>query len=123
MAKALNKISNMPQIRAAFNDWTYDITLIKITQAVTDGILAQTEVPINFRGTVQPLSPEEVQLKPEGQRAWPWLQIHCISDFDTNLRINDRIQYADKKYKVMARLDYSLNNYVEYHLVEDYQVA
>lgn len=110
----------MPQISAAFAGWTSRITLIKRVESVVDGFVENTDMPISFYGTIQPLSPREIELKPEGQRSFTWLQIHCRAQALT-LIPHDRITYQGKWYKVMAIKDYSLNNYVEYHLVQDYQ--
>lgn len=118
--KTINQLSGMPQIGPAFFGWQIKITVVRITQAIVDGFSIDTEEQIYFQGTVQPLNPKAIVLKPEGQRDWGWLQIHCFTS-NFNLLPNDRILYNDQKYKVMATLDYKLNNYIEYHAVEDYR--
>lgn len=107
-------------MKAAFAGWMTKITLIVIQQTVVDGFVIDTESKVTFQGTVQPLSPEQVQLKPDGQRSWQWLQIHCLAGA-LNLVTNDKFIYNDIRYKIMAVLDYSLNNYVEYHAVRDFE--
>lgn len=142
----LNKISGMPQLVNAFNGWASNITLYKRTQVIIDGLVRYGAMPsrwdepneyydtqgvkwdspippvtkISFRGVIQPLSPKQIALKPEGQRAWEWLQIHCLSG-SLNLTTNDQIIYNGQDYKIMATNDYSLNGYIEYHLIRDYQ--
>lgn len=115
----LNKISGMPQIGAAFAGWMTSINLVIVTDEVIDGFVVQKQTPISFNGVVQPLSAEKLELKPEGERSWEWLQIHCFSGVQ-NLQTNDKILYNGLPFKVMQRLDYSLNNYIEYHIVADY---
>lgn len=111
----------MPQMRAAFGGWTTKITMIKRSQSVVNGLVIETDHPLTFKGTVQPLSPRSLMLKPEGQRSWTWLQVHCLASTALNLKPNDRVVFNGELFKVMADLDYSLNNYIEYHLVKDYQ--
>lgn len=118
--KPLNQLSGMPQITSAFKGWTKKISLVVVTQSIVDGFVQESLAATDFEGTIQPLIPEELKLKPEAQRSWEWLQIHCVSG-NLNLKNNDRIIYNGKKYKVMAPRDYSLNGYIEYHCVEDYQ--
>lgn len=120
--KKVNQITGMPQMTAAFAGWSTRLSLAVIKQTVVDGFAKVTEEQFRFTGTVQPLDPEKVQLKPDGQRSWQWLQIHCIAG-GLNLKTNDRIVYNERKYKVMAVLDYSLNNFVEYHCIEDYEAT
>lgn len=109
-------------MHAAFSGWFMPITINLVTQSVnaTTHFVTQVLKPVSFKGTIQPLSPKQIALKPEGQRAWAWLQIHCKG---TTLPFtdNDIIQYAGQNYKIMATRDYSLNNYIEYHAVQDYQ--
>jgi hypothetical protein len=114
------KGSGMPQMSAAFGGWAQRVTFVRrVQQIVDDGLVSYNDVAFTFRGTVQPLSPKQISLKPEGQRAWEWLQVHCFSN--AQLEPNDQIVYNGKIFKVMGKLDYSLNGYVEYHLVADYQ--
>lgn len=117
----LNNWSGMPQMNAAFAGWMKPITLTKRVQGIGEtGLVGNLDTQFTFRGSIQPLSPKGIILKPEGQRAWEWLQIHCVRS-DANLDVNDQIIYNGKIFKVMAQNDYSLNNYIEYHAVKDFQ--
>lgn len=119
--KTLSQLSGMPQMSAAFAGWMKKITLVKILQITDDdGYVEDKEQKITFNGTIQPLDPEAIMLKPEGQRSFEWLQVHCFATA-LNLLTNDRILFNSKKYKVMNIYDYSLNNYIEYHLIRDYE--
>ena len=120
MAKTLNQISAMPQMRSAFRGWMATVTLKKIVQVIVDGLVTDTEKLIRFKGVVQPLDPEQINLKPEGQRSFEWLQIDCFSG-SNNLTTNDRIVYNSLPYKIMGVFDYSQNGYIEYHAVRDYE--
>ena len=108
-------------MKSAFSGWFSQVTIIVITQAVVDGFTIDTETATSFKGTIQPLSPNQLMFKPEGQREFEWLQIHCIAG-ELNLSPNDRITYNDKNFKIMAQKDYSLNNYIEYHAIADFTV-
>lgn len=119
--------SGMPQMKAAFAGWTTRITLLKHTETTSTasdprgpGIVDIVQTAICFYGTIQPLSPRAIALKPEGQRSFTWLQIHCTANA-TTLIPGDRLTWNGSEYKVMEMKDYSLNNYVEYHIIRDYQ--
>lgn len=112
-------VSGMPQITSAFNGWMKPITLSRVTQTVEDGIVFSSESSVTFEGTIQPLTEKAIALKPEGQRAWTWLQIHC--KIPGVLDNNDIITYNGLTYKVMMLKDYSLNGFIEYHVCKDYQ--
>ena len=119
-AKPLNQLSGMPQMGAAFAGWQKQITLTKRSQTITNGLVSYVDSTFNFMGTIQPLSPKQIELKPEGQRAWEWLQIH-VQNSTQNLTTDDQIFYNGKYYKIMANNDYSQSGFWEYHAVGDYQ--
>ena len=119
--RGLSKLSGAPQISSAFSGWESTIILVRISQQIIDGLVQDIAQQIQFRGVVQPLSAKQIALKPEGERAWAWLQIHIKADSPMKLDVNDRIMYNCRKYKVMAQLDWSANNFVELHCVEDFQ--
>lgn len=117
----LNIGSGMPNVSSALNGWARQITLQKRTQTVDDtGLVGYADVDFTFRGTVQPLSPKQIELKPEGQRAWTWLQIHIYAG-TFRLNVNDQILINHVIYKIMALKDYSQSGYIEYHAVFEYQ--
>ena len=70
------------------------------------------------QGVCQPFSPEQLEVKPEGQRSWKWSTIHVLPGL--NLNTNDRIIFDNVHYKVMQKLDYSRYGYLEYHIVKDF---
>lgn len=111
---------NFPQMDSALNNWETPLTLVKITQSIVDGDVIKSETPINFMGVWQPLRDEQLQFKPEGQRSWSWYWIHAKAG-TLNLQTQDKIIFQGKRYKVMSVKDYSLNGYIEYQVVLDYQ--
>ncbi len=117
----VNQINQVPQINAAFCGWGSVLQLVKITQQVIDGLVQDIAHQIPFHGIVQPLSPKQIALKPEGERAWTWLQVHIQASSPVKIDTNDRFIYNCCKYKVMGRLDYAANNYIELHAVQDFQ--
>ncbi len=118
--KTLDQMTGMPQMGAAFSNWTTKITLKRIAQKIIDGLVSEETENITFQGVVQPLSAKQLALKPEGDRAFQWLQIHCLTTTQ-DLVTNDRIEYAGQKYKIMNVWNWQLNNFIEYHAVEDFQ--
>ena len=112
--------SGMPNMANTLNGWEVPLTLIKITQNVIEGDLNTTETPIQFMGVWQPLKMENLMSKPEGQRSWEWIWIHAKSG-SLNLQTADKVRFNNKRYKVMSVKDYSLNGFVEYELVRDYE--
>ena len=113
-------LSNMPNMANTLTSWQTALTLEKITQSVVDGDAVKTTETIDFLGVWQPLRDEQLQFKPEGQRSWQWFWIHAKAG-TLNLQTQDKIIFQDKRYKVMSVKDYSLNGYIEYEVILDYE--
>lgn len=65
-----------------------------------------------------PLNPKQLEIKPEGQRAWSWSQLHTLTDL--KIRVDDIVIIRDIRYRVMAINNYAEYGFYDYHLVEDY---
>lgn len=116
----LKALSGMPQMAMTLSGWEVPLTLTKMIQSVNDGFVSFTEQTFNFMGVWQPLKDEQLQFLPENQRSWEWIWIHAKAS-DLNLETADKVIFNNKRYKVMAIKDYSLNGYIEYQLVRDYE--
>ena len=118
--KPLNQSPSMPNPTGAFSGWQSQLTIIKVSQFIENGFVKEKLTPVSFNGVIQPLSPEQLNLKPETLRSFRWLQIHVYSG-DLNLKTNDKIEVDGKRFKVMGILDYQRNGFVEYHAIEDFE--
>lgn len=113
-------LTNMPNMANTLNGWEVPLTLIREIQNVSEGDLTTTEEYISFQGVWQPLKNEQLQLKAEGQRSWEWFWIH-VKAGTLNLNTADKIIFNGERYKVMNKKDYSLNGFVEYEVIRDYE--
>lgn len=118
--KTLNALLGMPQINTALYGWEVPLTLEKVIQDVVDGDLVTTTQQISFKGVWQPLKDEALQFKEPAQRSWEWIWIHAVSG-TLNLETADKVIFNEKRYKIVEKKDYSLNGFVEYQLVRDYE--
>lgn len=112
--------SGMPNMANTLTGWEVPLTLVKVIQSINEGDLVTSEQTIKFQGVWQPLSAEQLQLLPEGQRSWENVWIHCKSGM-LNLETADKVIFNDKRYKITQKKDYGLNGYVEYMLIRDFE--
>lgn len=120
MAKLLNEITGQPQVGGVLNGWMSRICIGILRQNIVDGMPIEIINNFNFVGMIQPLSARKLELKPEGLRAFKWLQIFCQSG-QLELKEGDKITYGGERFKLMADSDYRNNGYVEYHVIKDYE--
>lgn len=117
----INMINGMlPNVSDTLTGWEVDIYAVFVKQSMIDGEIINQDIIKKISGTLQPLKAEEVDLKPEGQRAWQWYDIHVKSVYPV-LRVEQKIKVNNIDYKIMAVKDYSLYGYVEYHVVRNYE--
>ena len=111
----------VPDVSGALKDY---FQLMKFDQVVKTTVNFQdveTTTPINFWGTWQPFTERQLFFKPEGQRAWSWFWLHA--EPSVTLNVDDVVNWNGKQTRVMARKDFGLYGYVEFHLVQDWTGA
>lgn len=113
-----SKSGTVPDVSGALKDWFQNMTFGIVTKSVVNFQNVETVDPINFQGVIQPYTGRQLSLLPEGQRAWNWLILHA--DPVLTLNVDSVVIYKGKQTRVMARKDYILYGYVEYHLVTDW---
>jgi hypothetical protein len=89
-----------------------------IKSLVEDFIVREVSYTHDFLGVRVPLKAQQLDKKPEGQRAWKWEVLYSTPDF--LLTPNDVLVFNCLRYRVDAKLDYSEYGYLEYHIVQDY---
>lgn len=108
----------LPDVSGAMLDWFQPMIFSLVSKSVTNFQNVETTTEVSFLGVIQPLGPRQLMIKPEGQRAWKWFQVHAEPALI--LSTDQIIEYEGVQYRVMAETDYRDYGYVEYHLVQDY---
>lgn len=108
----------MPDVSGAIQNWFQPMTFTTVVKTVEGFQSIETPTNIDFRGVWQPFSPQQLSMKPEGQRKWKWFTAH--SNIGLNLAPDELITYLGTQYRVKDNLDYALDGYFEYHLIEDF---
>lgn len=113
---------SLPRPQLGINMWSQSSRAKVITQVVDEYGNVEDQISFfNFDGVIQPLKPEEIKLKDEGQWSWDWYWFHTKPD--VYLQTNDRVVYKNIEYKIMAVKDYSDYGHIEYHCIKDWQNA
>ena len=113
---------SLPRPQLGINMWSQSSRAKVITQVVDEYGNVEDRISFfNFDGVIQPLKPEEIKLKDEGQWSWDWYWFHTKPD--VYLQTNDRVVYKNIEYKIMAVKDYSDYGHIEYHCIKDWQNA
>ncbi len=113
--------SGLPNVSTALIGWEVNVTADYITQDYDENNdIINTHKKVNIKGVLQPLKPNEVNLKPEGQRNWNWNMLH-VQAGNPALGIEQIIEINSIPYKVMAIKDYELYGYIEYHVIKDFE--
>lgn len=117
--RPLNTLAGtVPQMGGALQNWFQPMTFTRVTKSTVGFQVVETPEDISFRGVIQPFTDRQLLLKPEGQRAWTWFELH--SDPVLTLDVDEVVTYLGQQTRVMSRRDYSIYGYVVYHLVQDW---
>jgi hypothetical protein len=116
--KALSQSPALPDVGVAVTEFFQTLTFGVISQSVDKGYTRDSQSVVSTKGSWQPMSPQQIALKPEGERSWIWATVHCLPD--VILYPGDKIIYHGSTFKVMAKRDYSMHGFVEYSVANDF---
>lgn len=108
----------IPQMLGAMDDWFQPMIFEPTIKTEAGYQLIETSQPIVFRGVIMPLTDRQLQIKPEGERAWTWL--HLFAEPQLELEVDQVVVYLGVQTRVMAQKNYAIYGYVEYQLVQDW---
>ena len=114
-------VDSLPDLSDVMTQWEVPMTANYVTQTVVDGVVTDTAVSKAIKGIMQPLKAEEVMLKDEAQRAWSWYMVQVRQDTYGELYPTQILIINNVSYKIMAKKDWVLNGYREYHAIRDFE--
>ncbi len=110
--------SSLPKVESALFGWMQIMTFNLICKKNIDGYTQEVKSIIKTRAVRQPMTPQQLSLKPAGQRSWKWETLHALPDLQ--LQLDDQVTYLDKTFRVMEKSEYPEYGYIEYHLGQDF---
>jgi len=110
--------TNLPNMSTTLSGWFQNIIVGLITKTVVNNRTVETSVNYDTRGVVQPFTPEQLEIKSEGERSWKWFMLHCQPSLV--LQTDDIITIRNVRYRVMGKLGFDAYGYIQYELVDDY---
>lgn len=115
-----NTNAALPNMSATITGWFLDVVFYTVKRVMegAEWVEVQGE-ELKTKGVVQPPRDKDLKILPEGTWGFEWLMVHCLPSLA--LEINQFIYYDNKKYKVMAKKDWSKYGYVRYMLLEAFQ--
>ena len=116
--KGLN-YSGLPQVGEVLPSWFQTLTFDIITKTLVNYEVQETKTTITTQGVRQPMTAQQLAIKPEGQRGWKWETLHCLPS--TILKLDDIVVFNGVKYRVMQKWDWKEYGYCEYHICQAYE--
>lgn len=117
----LKGLSCVPNAGPSMRAWFQHLTLVQIIKQTIDYEIVESRKNFTTSGVFQPLTGRALEMKPEGQRAWQWMELHCENGLE--LKVDDVVEYHGTRYRVMSDKAYSAYGYGYYELVNDYNRA
>lgn len=114
----IDDVPSTPSVASTLLGWFKRLELIQIVKTVVDYKTVEVEKPLVTSGIIQPFTEEDLSILPEGERSWRWHMIHATPDLA--LATDDVVEFGGEKSRVMGKLDYSDQGFVQYRVVNDY---
>ncbi len=111
-----------PDVSGALKDKFQLVTFTNVSKSIQAFLNQETRTDTDFWAAGPwPFTDRQLMLKPEGERAWSWFIM--IAEPGIILEVDDVAEWNGKPTRVMRLKDYSLNGFLEYHLVQDWEGA
>ncbi len=111
-------ITSLPHVGKALHGWMQLMKFTIICKQSINGYTQEIASTLNTHAVRQPLSPQQLAIKPKGERNWRHEMIHALPDLQLNP--DDRVEYLGVRYRVMERNDYPEYGYIQYNVSEDF---
>lgn len=108
----------LPQVGEVLPNWFQDLKFAVMRKVIEDYEVKEIFDEITTKGVRQPMTAQQLAIKPEGQRAWRWETLHCLPDVD--LKIDDVVIFDNIRYRVMQRWNWKEYGYMQYEICEGY---
>lgn len=111
----------VPNMGESLTDWFQKMSFIQIVKIGVGFELLETPTVTTFWGIVMPLSPRDLKILPEGERAWTLFKLYAQPVL--TLQVDDVITFTsfnNKQTRVMSRENYAIYSYVSYTLCQDF---
>lgn len=108
----------LPDVSGAMQNWFQVMTFTTIVKSIVNFQVVETPTLYTYKGVIQPFTPQQLQMKPEGQRSWVWFTIHAEPAL--SLAVDEVVTYLSVQYRVKSKSDYSKYGYAEYHVIQDF---
>jgi hypothetical protein len=117
--------NSFPNVSGALASWFQPLIFLALEKTLVDGLSQDRFTQVTTSGVVMPLRPQQLAMKPEGERSWIWKKFFCLPV--VKLNPSDEIIFGTDengdKYRIMAKADYSEYGYIEYEVCQGYQLT
>lgn len=107
---------SFPDMSAAFWDWTEPVQFNVVTTTAVDfEAIDAPENQIVFDGVLEPLSPRDLLMKPEGERKFNYLNLWTEQELKMDSIIQDN---RGSTYRVLRKTDWRSSDFQQYEIMQ-----
>jgi hypothetical protein len=116
-----NTQPNLPNMSTTLEGWFQNLVVGILTKTIVNFRTVETTQDFETKGVLQPFSERQLEILPEGQRAWMNYMLHCQPSL--SLKPDDTVTIKGNRYRNMGIMGYDDYGYIQYRLVKDYETA
>ena len=116
--KNISESPDLPDVSIGIQMYFQPIKISLVYKQNKDGYLQEFLNTFSTQGFRMAQSPQQLMMKPEGERDWKWSTLFTFPDLQ--IKVDDIITINKVKYRVMNRRDNREYGVQEFELLEDY---
>lgn len=116
--KKLSEFSPTPDLSFGFSRLMRPAKIAVVYQAQSLGWVSNNVSYTDVLMRKTPLKPQQIAIKPEGERAWRWVEIFMMAD--QIFSVKDVLIVDEMQYRIMAVENWREYGYCRYEAVEDF---
>lgn len=109
---------DLPDVSGALLGYLQPLVYTPVTKNNIGFQAVEVGAPVNFQGVVQPFTPKQLLMRPEGERGWTWQTLTAQNWLE--LQVDDVVIFQGRQTRVMSRKNCKIYGYIEFSLLQDW---
>jgi hypothetical protein len=112
--------SGLPDVAASIQEVLQGVKASYIQKQQINGYTQETLIEVITKVSIQPLTPQQLRMLPEGQRKWRYFTVFALKNLD--LQPDEVFTIKGRNFRIQDKKDWKEFGFIAYNTIEDYNL-